>query len=48
MPTLILETRGIIARLEREGWRLIGGTKHAKFARPGERIIVPRHRRVSA
>jgi predicted RNA binding protein YcfA (HicA-like mRNA interferase family) len=35
----------VIARLEREGWENVGGTKHAKFRRPGfSAIMVPRHR----
>ena len=38
----------IIARLEREGWENVGGTKHSKFRKAGLRpIMVPRHRTVT-
>ena len=38
-------TAKVIARLEREGWEDVGGTKHAKFRKPGFRpVLVPRHR----
>ena len=38
-------TAKVIARLEREGWENAGGTKHAKFRKPGSNsIMVPRHR----
>jgi predicted RNA binding protein YcfA (HicA-like mRNA interferase family) len=38
----------IIARLEKEGWENAGGTKHAKFRKPGHLpIMVPRHRTVT-
>ena len=40
-------TRKIVARLVREGWISGGGAKHEKFThpnRPGEAVIVPRHR----
>jgi predicted RNA binding protein YcfA (HicA-like mRNA interferase family) len=50
-PILETNTRRIVARLLREGWRQIAGGNHDKFsnpARPGELIIVPRHRDVSA
>ena len=43
-------TRKIIVRLEREGWRNIGGGRHDKFehpSRPELLLIVPRHREVS-
>jgi predicted RNA binding protein YcfA (HicA-like mRNA interferase family) len=41
-------TSKIIARLEREGWENVGGTKHTKFRKPGRfAIMVPRHRKVS-
>ena len=43
-------TRKIIARLEREGWRNMGGGRHDKFehvARSEVLSIVPRHREVS-
>jgi hypothetical protein len=36
----------IVARLTREGWVSEGGAKHDKFAhaaRPGVKIMVPRH-----
>jgi predicted RNA binding protein YcfA (HicA-like mRNA interferase family) len=50
MPTVEVETRRIIARLEREGWVNRGGGKHDAFAhteRPGELIVLPRHREQS-
>jgi predicted RNA binding protein YcfA (HicA-like mRNA interferase family) len=37
----------IVARLEREGWVSEGGAKHDKFAnpaKPGVKIMVPRHK----
>jgi predicted RNA binding protein YcfA (HicA-like mRNA interferase family) len=40
-------TRKIIARLLKEGWKNIGGSKHDRFAHPnhpGVRVVVPRHR----
>ena len=38
----------IVARLEREGWENVGGTRHAKFRKPGHSpIMVPRHRTVT-
>lgn len=38
-------TAKVIARLEREGWTNVGGTRHAKFRKPGSpAIMVPRHR----
>ena len=43
-------TRKIVARLEREGWRNVGGGRHDKFERPEKPellMIVPRHREVS-
>ena len=45
-----VETRRIIARLERDGWINRGGGKHDAFAhpdRPGVLIVVPRHREQS-
>lgn len=44
-----IETKrsGIVARLEREGWVSEGGAKHDKFAnpaKPGVKIMVPRHK----
>jgi predicted transcriptional regulator/predicted RNA binding protein YcfA (HicA-like mRNA interferase family) len=50
MAAIETNTRKIVARLEREGWRKVGGRKHDRFehpARPGVRIIVPRHRELS-
>lgn len=47
MPTVETHTKTIIARLLREGWMNVGGTKHDKFAhpdKPGIKIMVPRHR----
>ncbi len=41
-------TAKIMARLEREGWENVGGTKHAKFRKTGYApIMVPRHRTVT-
>ncbi|MGV3491269.1 MAG: type II toxin-antitoxin system HicA family toxin [Devosia sp.] len=41
-------TAKIIARLEREGWINVGGTKHTKFRKPRlPAIMVPRHRSVT-
>lgn len=41
-------TGKIIARLEREGWINVGGTKHSKFRKDGQPpIMVPRHREVT-
>lgn len=50
MPQFETSTRKIIARLVAEGWINVGGAKHDKFqhpARPGVKIIVPRHREQS-
>jgi predicted RNA binding protein YcfA (HicA-like mRNA interferase family) len=50
MPVVETNTKKIVARLEREGWRLVGGGKHDKYMHPGDRtalIIVPRHREQS-
>jgi len=50
MPQFETNTRKIIARLEAEGWINVGGSKHDKFqnsARPGSKIMVPRHREQS-
>ncbi|MEP7240274.1 MAG: type II toxin-antitoxin system HicA family toxin [Devosia sp.] len=41
-------TSKIIARLEREGWENVGGSKHAKLKKAGiGTIMVPRHRVVT-
>jgi hypothetical protein len=41
-------TSKIKARLEREGWELVGGTKHDKYRKVGRpAIMVPRHRVVT-
>jgi predicted RNA binding protein YcfA (HicA-like mRNA interferase family) len=42
-------TRKIKRRLEREGWKNMGGGEHDLFEHPDKpgRIIVPRHRSVS-
>lgn len=35
----------VIARLQTDGWELVGGTKHDKFRKSGVgTIMVPRHR----
>jgi len=41
-------TARIVARLLREGWEDVGGTKHTKFRKAGQpAIMVPRHRQVT-
>ncbi len=41
-------TAKIKARLEKEGWELVGGTKHDKYRKGGlPAIMVPRHRVVT-
>jgi predicted RNA binding protein YcfA (HicA-like mRNA interferase family) len=43
-------TRKVVARLLREGWRKLHGGNHDKFehpARSGVLLIVPRHRELS-
>jgi len=41
-------TAKIMARLEREGWENVGGSKHTKFRKRGVgTIMVPRHRVVT-
>lgn len=41
-------TAEIKARLEREGWTLVGGTEHDKYRKSGQSsIMVPRHRTVT-
>jgi predicted RNA binding protein YcfA (HicA-like mRNA interferase family) len=50
VPKIETRSRDIVARLKRDGWVEIGGTRHAQFthaARPGVLIVVPRHREVS-
>lgn len=50
MPKVETRLRDIVARLEREGWREVPGTKHAQFEhsqRPKMLIVVPRHRTLS-
>jgi predicted RNA binding protein YcfA (HicA-like mRNA interferase family) len=50
MPTVDTNARSIIKRLEAEGWRNVGGGSHDRFVhddRPGDMIVVPRHREVS-
>jgi predicted RNA binding protein YcfA (HicA-like mRNA interferase family) len=49
MPWVETNTRKILARLQQEGWRNVGGGKHDRFEhpeRPGM-IIVPRHKEQS-
>ena len=50
MPQIETNTRKIIARLEREGWRNADGGAHDKFKHPSKlgRIIVPRHKEQSS
>ena len=41
-------TAKIKARLEKEGWELVGGARHDKYRKPGKpSIMVPRHRTVT-
>ncbi|AZO06579.1 MAG: addiction module toxin, HicA family [Mesorhizobium sp.] len=41
-------TTKIKARLEREGWQLVGGSKHDKYKKAGmPTIMVPRHKTVT-
>jgi predicted RNA binding protein YcfA (HicA-like mRNA interferase family) len=50
LPSIEIETRKIIARLRREGWIDVGGSKHDKFEHPDRRdvlMIVPRHKQQS-
>ncbi len=49
MPDFETNTRKVIARLEREGWRSLGGGSHDIFKhteKPG-RVVVPRHKDLS-
>ncbi|RST87440.1 type II toxin-antitoxin system HicA family toxin [Aquibium carbonis] len=50
MPVFETSTRKIVARLEREGWRNVGGGKHDRYEHadhPDILIVVPRHREQS-
>lgn len=50
MPVVETNTRKIVTRLEREGWRNVGGGKHDRYeheAHPDVMIVVPRHREQS-
>lgn len=49
MPSVELNTKKIVARLEKDGWSNVGGGKHDKFEHPGHShiIVVPRHREQS-
>ncbi|MCW2317626.1 putative RNA binding protein YcfA (HicA-like mRNA interferase family) [Rhodoblastus acidophilus] len=50
MPKVETNTRKIIARLEAEGWKNIGGGSHDRFVHDdhdGVMIPVPRHRELS-
>ena len=49
MPTIETSTRKIVARLQRDGWKNVGGGKHDKFEHADRdfAIIVPRHREQS-
>ena len=47
MSKVETSTRKILDRLAAEGWAVEGGAKHTKLsnaARPGIKIMVPRHR----
>ena len=51
MPAPETSSRKIAQRLQREGWVLKEGGEHALYSHPdrvGIRIVVPRHRDVSA
>jgi len=50
MAKIEINTRRIVARLEKEGWANIGGSSHDRFVndrRPGVMITVPRHRELT-
>jgi len=50
MPVFETSTMKIVARLEREGWRNVGGGKHDRYEhvdRPDILIVLPRHREQS-
>lgn len=50
MASIETNTRKIVARLQREGWTKVGGSKHDKYERPqkpGVLIVVPRHTKLS-
>lgn len=50
MPVFETHTRKIVARLEREGWKNVGGGRHDRFVhdeRPDVMIVVPRHKEQS-
>jgi predicted RNA binding protein YcfA (HicA-like mRNA interferase family) len=50
MPKPETNTRKVVRRLLRDGWRNVGGGGHDKFEhpdRPGVLIVVPRHRELS-
>ncbi len=49
MPHVETNTRKVIARLEREIWRSLGGASHDIFKhaeKPG-RVVIPRHKELS-
>jgi predicted RNA binding protein YcfA (HicA-like mRNA interferase family) len=46
MASIKTNSRKIVARLQREGWTKVGGSKHDKYEHPqrlGVLIVVPRH-----
>jgi predicted RNA binding protein YcfA (HicA-like mRNA interferase family) len=50
MASVETNSRKIVARLQREGWIKVGGTKHEKYEhrqKPGVLIVVPRHTKLS-
>jgi predicted RNA binding protein YcfA (HicA-like mRNA interferase family) len=50
VPTIETETRKIIARLRKDGWVDVGGSKHDKFEhadRPDVLMVIPRHKQQS-
>ena len=50
MPNIETNTKKIVSRLIREGWKSNGGGSHDIYKhpdRPGVRIVVPRHKELS-
>ena len=50
MPKVETNARRILDRLASEGWIIDGGGKHTKLlhpAKPGQIIMVPRHREIT-
>lgn len=50
MASIETNSRKIVARLQREGWTKVGGSKHDKYEhrqKLGVLIVVPRHTKLS-